>query len=121
MKNALGKLPSIGSKGRLPLFAEDFDVGFAVGVEAVFFASGPGGFQVGGGDVPVGAALFQDRAQVLAQFFVGGTAEEPVAIIDLVDDEAGFQDDDVRDHRIVLGIGVLGDIEVFLHDAARVG
>jgi hypothetical protein len=47
-------------------------------------------------DVPVGAAFFGDGAEVLTEVLHGGAAEEPVAVVDLVDDEAGFENDNVR-------------------------
>jgi hypothetical protein len=44
-----------------------------------------------------------------------------VAIVDLVDDKAGLEDDHMRDHRIVGRIRVFGDVEIFLDDTPRVG
>jgi hypothetical protein len=38
-----------------------------------------------------------------------------------VDDQAGLQNECVRDHRVVLRIGVLLDVQVLLHPAARIG
>jgi hypothetical protein len=46
------------------------------------------------------------------------TALEPVAVIDAVNDEAGFEDERVRNHRIIVWIGVLLDIEVLLDYSA---
>ena len=66
-----------------------------------------------------GRHFLADGTQVLAEFFDGGASEEPVAIVDLVNDKAGFQHDHMRDHRIVDGIGVFGDVEVLLNDTAR--
>jgi hypothetical protein len=103
------------------LFAEGLDVGFAVGIEEVLAALLPGGFEFGRGDVPVGAAFFGNGAEVLAEFFHGGAAEEPVAVVDFVDEEAGLEDDHVGDHGIVKRIGVFGDVEIFLDGAAGVG
>jgi len=40
--------------------------------------------------------------------------------IDLEYDEARFEDDDMRDHRILHGVSVFGDIEIF-EPAARIG
>jgi hypothetical protein len=105
----------------LVLFTEGLRVGLAVGIEAIFVALLPGCLELGSGDVPIGAAFFCDSAQILAEIFEGGTAEEPIAVVDFVDDETGFKNDDVGNHRIVDGIGVLGDIEVFLYNAACVG
>ena len=97
-------------KPLLILFAESLDVGFAVGVEEIFAALLPGGFEFGTGDVPVGAAFFGDGAQVLAEIFERGAAEEPVAVVNLINDKAGLEDDDMGDHRIVERVGVFGDV-----------
>jgi hypothetical protein len=35
---------------------------------------------------------------------VGWAAEEPIAVVDLEHDEAWLENDDVWDHRIVVGI-----------------
>ena len=94
----------------LILFTDGLDIRFAVGIEEFFAALLPGGFEFGGGDVPVWAAFLGDGAEVLAKFFDGGTAEEPVAVVNLVNDETGLEDDHVGDHGIVDGVGVLGDI-----------
>ena len=53
------------------------------------------------GDVPVRPAFLRHSAQVLAQFFHSGAAEEPVAVVDLIDDKSWFEDDRVGDHRLV--------------------
>ena len=37
------------------------------------------------------------------------------AVVDLEYNEARFEDDDMRDHRIVLGVRVLGDVEILLN------
>src|SRR6202012_3817907 len=105
----------------LVLFAEGLRVGLAVGVEAIFVALLPGGPELGCGDVPVWAAFFCDSAQVLAEIFKSGAAEEPITVVDFVDHETGLENDDVGNHGIVDGVGVLGDVEIFLHDAACVG
>jgi hypothetical protein len=122
---ALGPHGSLGVKtvrlSLLILFAERLDVGFAVGVEEVLLTSLPRGLELGSSDVPVGAAFFADGAEVLAKIFHGGPAEEPVAIVNLVNDKAGLEDNHMRDHGIVERIGVFGDAEVFLDGAARVG
>jgi len=102
-------------------FAEDFSVGFSVGIETGGFAALPGGFVFGVGDVPVGAALFGDDTKILAEVFEGGAAPEPVAVVDLEDDEARLEHDGVGDHGIVNWVGVFGDVEVFLDAAACVG
>src|SRR6267143_4277017 len=93
--------------------------GLAIGIKAVMFALCPSGFQFGAGDVPVWTALLQHSAQVLPKLFDGRSAKKPVAVVDLEYDETWFQDDDMRDHRIVLGIRVLGNVEVLLNLASR--
>ena len=48
-------------------------------------------------------------------------AEEPVAVVDLINDKAGLENNHVGDHGIVDRIRVFGDVEIFLHDTPRVG
>ena len=81
----------------------------------------PGGFQFGPSDVPVQTAFLQHRAQVLPKFFDGRSAKKPVAAIDLEYNKTRFEDDDMRDHRIVLGVGVFGDVEILLNLSCRIG
>src|SRR5262249_47508246 len=59
--------------------------------------------------------------QVLAELFHSGPAEEPVAVVDLVDDKTGLEDNHVRNHGIVGRIGVLSDVEIFLDFTSRIG
>jgi hypothetical protein len=105
----------------LILFAEGLNVRFAVWIEELFTALLPGGFEFGRSDVPVGAAFFGDGAEILAEIFHGGAAEEPVAVVDFVDDKAGLEDNHVGDHGIVGRIGVFRDVEIFLDHASDVG
>src|SRR4051794_32249777 len=72
------------------------------------------------GEVPVGAYLARHRAQVLTQVLEGGTPPEPVAVVDAVDDQAGLENERVGDHRVVLRVGVLLDVELLLRGAAGV-
>src|SRR5713226_5245564 len=65
-------------------------------------------------NVPVRTAFLQHSTQVLPKLFNGRPAKKPVAIVDLEYNETRFEDDDMRDHRIVLGVRVLGDIEILL-------
>ena len=85
------------------------------------FTPFPSGFQFGPGDVPVRKALPQHSTQVLPKLFDGRSAKKPVAVIDLEYNETWFEDDDMRDHRIVLGVRVLGDVEILLNLSSRVG
>jgi hypothetical protein len=55
-------------------------------MEKFLVAFRPGRFEFGCGDVPVGPAFLENDAQVLAEFFDSGPAEEPVAHVDFVDD-----------------------------------
>ena len=48
-------------------------------------------------------------------------APEPVAVVEAVDDQTRLEHQRVRDHRVVVGVGVLGDVEVLLNLAAGVG
>src|SRR5690242_8546576 len=73
------------------------------------------------GEIPVGAAFARDVAQVLPEVGGGGAAPEPVPVVDFVDDEARLQDEGVRDHGVVVRVGVFLDVEVFLNLAAGVG
>ena len=50
-----------------------------------------------------------------------GRPKKPVAHVDLIHNNAGLEDDRVRDHWVVLGISVLRDVEILLHDASRIG
>jgi hypothetical protein len=73
-------------------------------------------------DVPVRPAFFENRTQVLAEIFQSGPAEEPVAVVDLVNDKTGLEENCVGDHGIVDRVRVFGDVEIFLHDTTpRVG
>src|SRR5258707_6328979 len=85
------------------------------------FTPSPSGFQFRPSDVPIRTAFPQHGTQVLPKLFDGRSAKKPVAVVDLEYNETGFEDDDMRDHRIVLGIRVLGNTEVLLNLASRIG
>ena len=53
--------------------------------------------------------------------FRRGPAEVPIAHVNPVNDQPRFEDDRVRDHRVVERVRVFGDVEVFLDLPARVG
>jgi len=95
--------------------------GLVIGIKSVTFTLLPCGFQCGLCDVPVRAALPQHSTQVLPKLFDGRSAKKPVAVIDLEYNETWFEDDDIRDHRIVFRVRVLGNIEVLLNLASRIG
>src|SRR3712207_7572154 len=94
----------------LILFADGLRVALPVRIEELLPAFSPRRLQFGRADVPVGPALLEDGTQVLAQLFHRRAAEEPVAHVDLVDDQAGLEHERVRDHGIVGRIGVFGDV-----------
>src|SRR3954453_7200719 len=72
-------------------------------------------------DIPIGPALHADGTQIVTELFGRRTTEEPVAVIDLVNDETWFEHNHMRNHGIVSRIRVFGDIEVLLDDAAWIG
>src|SRR5260370_27337745 len=96
-------------------------VRLAIGIKAVMFTPSPSGFQFGPGDVPVRTAFPQHSTQVLPKLFDGRSAKKPVAVINFEYNETRFEDNDKPDHRIVLGVSVLGDVEVLLNLASRIG
>ena len=98
----------------LILFTESLGVRFAVRIKEFLAALLPRRFEFGRCDVPVRPAFPGNGTQILAEIFHRGPAEEPVAVVDLVNDQAGLEDNRVRNHGIVVGIGVLGDVEIFL-------
>jgi hypothetical protein len=96
------------------------NVRFSVRIEEFLAALLPRSFEFGRCDVPVWPAFFGNGTQVLAKIFQSRPAEEPVAILDLINDKTGLKDNRMGDHRIVERI-VLGDVEIFLDGAPRVG
>jgi hypothetical protein len=94
----------------LILFTESLNIGFALWVKDILVALLPSSLKFRRCDVPVRSAFLADSPQVLAEFFHRGASEKPVAIVDLVNDEAWLQHNHVRDHGIVDGIGVFGDV-----------
>ena len=89
-------------------------------VEVRMIAGIPGLAQAGRAQIPVRADLLRHGAQIAAEIFDRRPAPEPVAVVDAVDDKARLEHERVRDHRIVLGIGVLLDVEVLLDRPLRV-
>ncbi len=81
----------------------------------------PSDFQVGLSNIPVRTAFLQHSTQVLPKLFDGRSAKKPVAIVDPEYNETRFEDDDMRDHRIVLGVRVLRDVEILLNLSSRIG
>src|SRR5271167_1140158 len=93
---------------RLILFTESLDVGLAVRIKELLAALLPRSLKLGRGDVPVRPTFRADCAQVLTELFYCRSTEEPVSVIDLVNDEAGREHDHMWDHGIVPRIGVFG-------------
>ena len=104
----------------LVLFSDSLGVGFAVGIEEFLAALLPRRLEFGRCDVPVRTAFLGHGTQVLAEIFESGPTEEPVAIVDLINDKAGLEDNHMGDHRIAGRIRIFGDVEIFLDDTPRV-
>ena len=105
----------------LLLLTKQLPVGLAIGIKAITFAPFPSGFQFGPSDVPIRSTFLRHVAQVLPKLFDGRTTEKPIAAVNLEYDESRFEDDDMRDHRIVLGVRVLDDVQILLNLAPRIG
>src|SRR5215218_4040609 len=73
-------------------------------VEGPEVARVPGLAQPGCAEVPVGADLGADRAQVAPEVDERGAPPEPVAVVDRVDHEPRLEHERVRDHRVVVGV-----------------
>src|SRR5580692_506663 len=70
--------------------------------------------------IPVWADFARHGAQVVPKIDDRRTPPEPVAVIDAVDHAARLEHERMRDHRIILGVGVLLDVEVFLNGSVGV-
>src|ERR1700720_1854425 len=106
---------------RLLLFPKYLPVALAIGIKAIALAPVPGGLESGRRDVPIRTAFPRYGTQVLPEFFERRPANEPVAVVDPEHHETRFKDDDVRDHGIVPGVRVLGNVEILLNLASRTG
>ena len=69
--------------------------------------------------IPVRGDFARNGAQIVPKIDDRRTAPEPVAVIDAADHEARLEHERVRDHRIVLGVGVLLDVEILLNCSLR--
>ena len=105
----------------LLLLTKQLPVGLAIGIKAITFTPFPSGFQFGPSDVPIRSTFLRHVTQVLSKLFDGRPTKKPVASVDLEYDESRLEDDDMRDHRIVLGVRVLGDVEILLNLSPRIG
>src|SRR6266404_2404367 len=106
---------------RLFLLPKHLPVGLAIGIKAIMFTAFPSGLQFGPTNVPVRTTFLQYSTQVLPKLFDGRSAKKPVAVVDLEYNETRFEDDDMGNHRIVLGVRVLGDVEILLNLSSRIG
>src|SRR3954453_15075260 len=93
----------------LILLADRLRVALPVREEELLPAFLPRGLQLGCADVPVGSAFLEDGTQILAQLFHRRAAEEPVAYVDLLNDQTRLEHERVRDHGIVSRIGVFSE------------
>ena len=96
-------------------------VGLAIRIKTITFTPFPSGFQFGPSDIPIRSTFLRHVAQVLPKLFDGRPTKKPVASVDLEYDESRLEDDDMRDHRIVLGVRVLGDVEILPNLSPRIG
>jgi hypothetical protein len=80
------------SETSLVLPAKRLDVGFAVRIEQFLAALLPRPFEFGRCDVPVRPAHSDYGAEVLAELLQSGPAEEPVAVVDLINDKTGLEE-----------------------------
>src|SRR3984893_17740553 len=106
---------------RLLLLPKHLPVGLAVGIKMIMFTPFPSGFHFGPSDVPIRTAFLQHGTQVLPKLFDGRSAKKPVAVVDLEYNETRLEDNDMGDHRIVLGVRILGDVEILLNLSPRIG
>src|ERR1700682_71600 len=104
----------------LLLLSKHLPVGLAIGIKAIMFTPFPSGLQFGLSDVPVRTPFPQHSTQVLPKLCDGRSAKKPVAVVDLEYYETRFEDDDMRDHRIVLGVRVFGNVEILLNLSSRI-
>ena len=104
----------------LVLFTECLRVRFAVRIKEFLAALLPSGSEFRSGDVPVRPAFPDNRSQVLPELFYGRPPEEPVTVIDLVNNQTGLENYRVRNHGIVRRVRVFRNVETFLDHSPRV-
>src|SRR3954471_21447724 len=71
--------------------------------------------------IPVRTDFLSHGAQIVPKIDNRRTTPEPVAVIDAVDDETRLEYERMGDHRIVLGVGVLLNLESLLNLPLRIG
>jgi hypothetical protein len=101
------------------LLAKHLPVGFAIGIKTIMLTRFPSGFQFGRGDYPSPDGISSTRHVGLAEALPWSAGQKPVAIVDLEYNQTRFENDDMRDHRIVPGVRVLGDVEILLNSSSR--
>src|SRR4051794_772267 len=104
----------------LVLLGEFLGMRFSVGIEARLVTHRPCRSLSGSVDAPVGTATLQYGAHIQTELLDGGPAEEPVAAVDLEDEQTGLQHHGMGDHRIVIRVGIFTDVEILLHPPPRV-
>src|ERR1700679_1590426 len=65
--------------------------------------------------IPVWVDFTRHDAQIVPKIYDRRAAPEPVAVIDAVNHETRLEHEGVWNHRIVLGVGVLLDVEILLN------
>ena len=100
---------------QLILLTDGLGVGLAIRIKHDLAAIQPRRLKLERGGVPVGPAPARNLAHVLAKFFQRRAAEEPVAVVDLVDHQARLKNDHVGIIGVVRGIGVLRNVQILLH------
>src|SRR5277367_1431048 len=70
--------------------------------------------------IPVGADFAGHGAQIVPKIDDRWTPPEPVTVIDAVNHQARLEHERMRDHRIMLGVGVLLDVEILLNRSVGV-
>src|SRR5580700_2917279 len=113
----LGNYHCVGSR-RSPLFS--FSVTLVPAVETREVTRIPCLAESRRAQIPVWADFARHGTQIMPKIDDRGTAPEPVAVIDAVNHEAGLEHERMRDHRIILGVGVLLDVEILLNGSVRV-
>ena len=76
-------------------FAETLSIGLAIRIEEFLTALLPRSLEFGRGDVPVRSAFRADGTQVLTEIFHSGPTDEPIAVVDLINDKSGLEDNHV--------------------------